>query len=107
MFARIAEFIPKIEVKEELIKVIRKEVLPILKEQPGFLEMLPFLPESTTEKTFTVTLWTEKKEAERYERNVYPRVAEIVKPYLATPITFKHYVVETSVCPTFMEALAA
>lgn len=107
MFARIAEFIPKVGTKEELIKVVRKEVLPILKEQPGFLEMLPFFPESTTEKTFTVTLWTEKKEAERYEQTVYPKVAEIVKPYLSTPITFKHYVVETSICPEFMEALAA
>lgn len=107
MFARIAEFIPKIEKKEELIKVVRNEVLPILKEQPGFLEVLPFLPESTTEKTFIVTLWAEKKDAERYEQNVYPKVSEIVKPYLVTPITFKHYVVETSICPAFMEAFAA
>lgn len=107
MFARIAEFIPKIEKKEELIKVVRNEVLPILKEQPGFLEVLPFLPESMTEKTFIVTLWAEKKDAERYEQNVYPKVSEIVKPYLGTPITFKHYVVETSICPTFMEAFAA
>jgi len=55
-----------------------------------------------------VTLWAEKRDAERYEREVYPRVAEIVKPtYLTTAITFKHYVVETSVCPNFMEALTA
>jgi heme-degrading monooxygenase HmoA len=107
MFARIAEFIPKIEKKDELVKVLRKEVVPILCEQPGFLEVLPFLPESTTEKTFTVTFWAEKKDADHYERNVYPKVAEIVRPYLATPITLKHYTVETSVCPTFMETLTA
>jgi heme-degrading monooxygenase HmoA len=107
MFARIVEFIPKVEKKEELFKVVRNEVLPILKKQPGFLEILPFLPESTTEKTITVTLWAEKRDAERYEQNVYPRVAEIVRPYLTTAITFKHYVVETSVCPNFMEALTA
>jgi heme-degrading monooxygenase HmoA len=107
MFARIVEFIPKVEKKEELIKVVRNEVLPILKKQPGFLEILPFLPESPAEKTVTVTLWAEKRDAERYEKNVYPQVAEIVKPYVATPITFKHYTVETSVCPNFMEALTA
>ncbi len=61
MFARIVEFIPKVEKKEELIKVVRNEVLPILKKQPGFLEILPFLPESTTEKAITVTLWVEKR----------------------------------------------
>src|ERR1700687_1834592 len=105
MFARIVEFIPKLEKKEEFVKVIRNEVLPILKKQPGFLEILPFLPESVTEKTITVTLWAEKGDAERYEREIYPQVAEIVKPYLTTAITFKHYVVETSVCPNFMQAL--
>jgi heme-degrading monooxygenase HmoA len=105
MFARILEFIPKVEKKEELFKVIRSEVLPILKKQPGFLEILPFLPESPTEKTITVTLWAEKRDAERYEREVYPKVAEIVKPYLTTAISFKYYVVETSVCPNFMQAL--
>jgi hypothetical protein len=73
MFARIVEFIPKVEKKEELIKVVRTEVLPILKKQPGFLEILPFLPESPTETAFTVTLWAEKRDAERYEQNVYPK----------------------------------
>lgn len=105
MFARIVEFIPKVEKKEELIGVVRNEVLPILKKQPGFLEILPFLPESTAEKNLAVTLWAEKRDAERYEQNVYPRVAEILKPYLTGAITFKHYTVETSVCPKFMETL--
>jgi hypothetical protein len=36
MFARIVEFIPKVEKKEELFRVVRNEVLPILKKQPGF-----------------------------------------------------------------------
>jgi heme-degrading monooxygenase HmoA len=107
MFARILELIPKAEKKEDLFKLIRNQVLPILKKQPGFLEILPFLPEATTEKTIIVTLWAEKRDAEHYEREVYPKVAEIVKPYLTTAITFKHYVVETSVCPNFMEALTA
>ncbi len=107
MFARIVELTPKVEKKEELIKAVRNEVLPILKKQPGFLEILPFLPESPTEKTIVVTVWSEKRDAERYEREAYPQVAEIVKPYLSTAISFKHYVVETSVCPNFMEAFAA
>jgi hypothetical protein len=44
MFARIVEFTPKLEKKEELVKVIRSEVLPILKKQTGFMEILPFSP---------------------------------------------------------------
>jgi heme-degrading monooxygenase HmoA len=107
MFARIVEFISKPEKKEEFLKVVRNEVLPILKSQPGFLEILPFVPESKTEKMITVTLWTEQQNAKRYEREVYPRVAEILRPYLTTAVTFKHYTVETSLCEHFVEALAA
>jgi len=107
MFARIVEFVPKLEQKEEFVKVVRDEVLPILKKQKGFLEILPFVPETKTEKMITITLWAEKWDAERYEREVYPKVAEILKPYLSTPVAFKHYTVETSLCEHFVEALAA
>jgi heme-degrading monooxygenase HmoA len=107
MFARIVEFIPKLEKKEEFVKVVRNDVLPILNKQPGFLEILPFVPENKTEKMITVTIWAEKLDAERYEREVYPKVEGILKPYLTTPVTFKHYTVETSLCQHFVEALTA
>ena len=107
MFARIGEFIPKLEQKDEFVKVLRNEVLPILKKQTGFLEILPFVPETKTEKMITITLWAEKRDAERYERETYSKVEGILKPYLTNPVTYKHYNVETSVCQHFVEALAA
>jgi hypothetical protein len=107
MFARIGEFIPKVEQKEEFVKVVRNEVLPILKKQTGFLEILPLFPETKTEKMITITLWAEKRDAERYEREMYPKVEGILKPYLTSPVTFKYYNVETSVCQHFVEALTA
>jgi quinol monooxygenase YgiN len=107
MFARIVEFIPKLEKKEELVKVIRNEVLPILNKQSGFMEFLPFFPETKTEKVMVISLWTEKRNAERYEREVFPKVEEILKPYLTTPITYKPYNVETTLCEHFVHALAA
>ena len=106
MFARFVEFIPKVEKKEELVKVVRNEILPILKKQHGFLEVLPFFPETKTEKMIAITLWADKKNAERYEREVYPQVEAILKPYATTPVTFKHYNVETSLCEHFVAALA-
>jgi len=82
-------------------------VIPILRKQPGFLGLLSFLPESATYEMFLVSLWTEKREAERYMRTAYPGAAEFVNPFLATPITVKQYAVETSICPSFLEAFAA
>jgi hypothetical protein len=107
MFARIVEFVPKMEKKDEFVRTMKNEVLPILKKQIGFLEILPLFPEVKNERMISITLWTEKRDAERYEREVFPRVEDIVRPYLTTPITWKHYVVETTLCEHFVETLAA
>ena len=64
-------------------------------------------PETKTEKMIIITLWAEKRDTERYEREVYPKVEAIVKPYLTTAVTFKHYNVETTLCQHFVEALTA
>lgn len=107
MYARISEILPSMERKQEFLKLVRSEVTPILKKQPGFLEILSFVPEIEGEKIIVVTLWAEKRDAERYVRDIFPRVVALVKGYLLSPITWRHYAVETSLCPHFMQALAA
>ena|SRR5690349_7400052 len=107
MFARVVEIFPKIEKKDEFLKVVRTDVLPILRKQPGFLEMLPLIPEVENERYLTITLWAEKRDAERYVRDVFAKVTDILKPYLQSPVSSRHYTVETSACPHFVEALAA
>ena len=72
MFGRIVEFTPKPEMKDEIVNVLRNEVLPILRQQPGFVEFLPFVPEAKTGKWITVTLWDEKRDADRWEREGIP-----------------------------------
>ena len=108
MFARILEFEVKLEKKEEFVKTIKNEILPILRKQIGFLEILPLFPEKLRdEKVMNISLWATRPDAERYEREFYPRVSEILKPYLITPVTVKPYTVETTLCEHFVESLAA
>jgi quinol monooxygenase YgiN len=110
MFARIVEAIPKTEMlekREEILRVLKNEILPILKTQHGFLEILPFTPENKNERFITITLWTDKKDAERFDREAFAKVQEIMKPYLTAPMTVKYYTVETAVCEHFEKAMAA
>ena len=107
MFARILEFVPLMERKDEFIRVVKKEVLPILKKQEGFLEILPLVPEIKTEKVLAVTLWTDKKEFERDEKEWYPRVEQILKPHLSNPSARKLYTLETTLCEHFEKTLTA
>ena len=110
MFARIVETVPKVEVlekKDEILRVLKNEVLPIMRKQHGFLEFLPFTPEIKNDKFIGITLWVDKKDAERYERDTFPKVQEILKPYLIAPLTVRNYTVETTLCEHFERALAA
>jgi heme-degrading monooxygenase HmoA len=107
MFARILDYEVKMEKKDEFVRVLKNEVLPILKKQIGFLEVLPFFPEQTREeKVFTISLWTTKADAERYEREAYPRIVDIVTPFLTTPVHVYYHKLETTLCKHFVEALA-
>jgi hypothetical protein len=107
MFARILEFVPLLEKKDEFIRVVKKEVLPILKKQDGFLEILPLVPEVKTEKVLAVTLWTDKKDLERNEKEWVPRIEQILKPYMTNPTVRKTYTLETTLCEHFEKTLIA
>jgi hypothetical protein len=108
MFARSLEFEVKEEKKQEFIKVVKNEVLPILRKQVGFLEMLPFFPEKLEEKkVLNISLWSTKADADRYEKEIYPKIIQIVKPFLATPVVVKYFTIETTLCEHFVQALVA
>jgi heme-degrading monooxygenase HmoA len=108
MFARILNCEVKLETKEEFVKVVKNEIVPILKKQTGFLEVLPFFPEKMKEqKVFAISLWATKADSERYEREIYPKVLSILKPYLTAAVHVNHYILETTVCQHFVEALVA
>lgn len=108
MFARILNCEVKLEKKEEFVRVVKNEVLPILKKQPGFLEVLPFFPEKMREeKVISISLWNTKADAERYERESYVKVLNILKPFLTTPVIVNHYVLETTLCEHFVASLVA
>jgi len=110
MFARIVESIPKMEMlerKDEIVRILKNEVLPIMRKQRGFLEFLPLTPEIKNEKFIGITLWAEKKDADRYEREGFEMVLQILRPYLAAPVIVRNYTVETTLCEHFEKVLAA
>ena len=107
MFARTLAFEVKLEKREEFVKVVKEQVLPILKKQVGFLEVLPFFQtKASVEKVFAVTLWTTRQDAERYERAFYPTVLDILKPFLNTRVEVSYSNLETTLCDRFVDELA-
>ena len=110
MFARL-EFVLAQEKSEEFVEKVRREILPILQNQKGFLGLLPLLPQSATsfgrrEHVITVSLWANSYDAEQYEQEVFPTVQEILRPYVM-PVAIKAYTVDPALCERFQQARAA
>jgi quinol monooxygenase YgiN len=97
MFARKLEFDIKLEKKEELIRKIREDVLPIMKKQNGFFDMMMLFQEMKQEKFLVISFWEDKIHADRYEKEVFPKINDMMKPYLITPIVMTPHNVETRV----------
>ncbi len=107
MVARVLEIAPMPEKINELIQVLNRQVVPILKQQPGFVETLVFAPESPTDRIMSITFWMEKHSAEKYAKEAYPKVEGIISPFLSVPITVKTYAVESILLNKWVEILGA
>lgn len=66
MFVRVLDFEVKLERKDEFVKALKNQVLPILKKQAGFLEILSLFPEGMKEeRVCIISLWNTKSDADR------------------------------------------
>ena len=109
MYTRSLEFTIKPEKTNDFLSFTRNEIVPILKKQPGFVELLPFIAETGKDrKVVSFTLWTNKTDADRYEREWYPKVAEMLKPYLTSTPHVHYFNFETTLlCKEFAHSIAA
>ena len=69
-----------------LNKKLDKDVIPLLKKQPGFRDELSFFDEDKKE-AISMSFWDTKRDAENYQRNLYPDIQKKMAEYLeGTPV---------------------
>lgn len=104
MFARKLEFGLMLVKKEEFLRKVRDEVLPILKKQAGFIDILGLTEELKVEKTLLISLWDSKEQALKYEKEVFPKIVAMLKPYMLTQFVVTPCVVETTISEHILAA---
>lgn len=107
MYARMLEGSLKLEKKPELLTKMRDEVLPILKKHSGFVDIIGLENEMKPERFCILSLWHSKADAERYERESFPKVDEIMKPFLTVPVVVTTFKVESTISEHVIAAVAA
>jgi heme-degrading monooxygenase HmoA len=107
MFARLLEFNVRVEKKPEFLKKVKDEVLPILHKQIGYAHIIALENEFEPNKPFFITFWHTKVDVERYEKETFPKVKQILEPYLYVPPVVRFLKVEETITQKLMEMVAA
>jgi len=78
MYARRVSMKLKPNSTVEFTQRLEKEVIPMLRKQPGFRDEITFVAPGGTE-AFGLSLWDTKKNADNYNRASYAEVTKILE----------------------------
>ena len=93
MFARQLTLQLKPHVGKEFTTALEKDMMPILRQQKGFLDELLLVTPSENEAVL-VSMWETREHAEAYHHRVYPDVARLMTRFLLEPPMLKTFNVE-------------
>jgi heme-degrading monooxygenase HmoA len=96
MFTRVVEINAKSGKASELANTIHEKVLPILKKQTGFVDEAVLTSDTEPSRIIGLSFWDSKEDAERYHREQYPKVNEILSPLLESAPAIRTFNVHTS-----------
>jgi quinol monooxygenase YgiN len=82
--------------KARIQRQIENHVLPILRNQPGFVDLLVLSSEDEPERAISFSLWKSKAEAERYHQAHYQQIIDTLRPLLRDEPSVEFYNVENS-----------
>jgi len=96
MFTRTVEVTPKSGKARELASTINDKVLPILKKQTGFVDETLLVSETEPNQILALSFWNTKEDAERYQREQYPAIHEMVRHLLEAEPVVRTFNVDSS-----------
>jgi heme-degrading monooxygenase HmoA len=96
MFTRIVEVTTKSEKAKELSNTINDKVLPILKKQTGFVDETVLVSDVEPNRVLAISFWNTKEDSERYHREQYPAIHEMIRPHLDAEPVVRTFNVDSS-----------
>ena len=79
MFARVVEFSPASDAASQFARVIEETALRMVKAQAGCVAAFV---ELRGQAVLGVSVWESKSDAERFSRECYPDIENILRPFL-------------------------
>jgi len=98
MFARNVHLQLKPNTATQFTQTLEKEVLPLLRKQPGFQEEVAFIG-PTPNEVYAISFWESKEKAEQYGRATYPEVLKTLADVVQGTPQLMSYEVCSSTIP--------
>jgi heme-degrading monooxygenase HmoA len=79
MYTRVVEVTSKPGKARELSRTISDKVLSLLKSQPGFVDEITLISDQNPDQITALSFWKSREDAERYQRETFPKVNELIR----------------------------
>ena len=96
MFTRIVEGNAKPGKSQELANTVHEKILPILRQQPGFLDVTVLTSDEEPNRLVSLSFWKSKEDADRHQRENYDKIMAIVSHLTDGPPKISNFNVHTS-----------
>jgi heme-degrading monooxygenase HmoA len=96
MFTRVVEIATKPGKSQDVANTITEKILPFLRQQPGFLDEVVLTSDMESNRVLAISFWKTKEDAERYDREQFPKVNEILSNLIETSPVIRTFHVHTS-----------
>lgn len=107
MFARVCELHFKAEKKDELVRTLREEIVPLLEACDGFVDEIALDLDTHPRKFYAISLWRDARDAEKYHKQYFPKIYDMLEPFLVAPISVKHGTIDESITKKLSFRVAA
>ena len=96
MYTRVVEITSKSGKARDLCNIIEEKAVPILKKQIGFVDETVLVSDKEPNRVLGLSFWNSKEDADRYHREQYPQVHEMLKPLLENEPMIRTFDVQSS-----------
>jgi len=107
MYTRVVHIHTKTGKARELSTRLNEKVLPILKKQTGFVDEITLVSSTDPDQMLALSFWESEQNAQRYQQEQFPKINEIVKPFLQTDPRIETFHVDTSTTHKISKCKAA
>jgi heme-degrading monooxygenase HmoA len=96
MYTRIVHCTVKPEKKTEFDRTLTNELLPRIKQQPGFIDVVEMYSQTNPNEFVCMTFWKSQEAVNRYTSELFPTVVQRLTPTLSGEAKVDTYSVQTS-----------